>query len=159
MRRLRLKLVLLLSLIPLIGFCQENEGPTMGWSSWNTYRVNISDSLIMRQADAIIRHCLANRGAGGLVIDSETGVPGVHNVYMHDCVFQATDQAFRFKSRRPRGGGGSSITVERVRASVSKEAFYVGMLGSLTGCSGMMFLNCEFSKITIFAKDKIKSIS
>jgi len=33
------------------------------------------------------------------------------------------------------------------------------MTGSLTGCSGMMFLNCEFSKITIFAKDKIKSIS
>jgi hypothetical protein len=32
----------------------------MGWSSWNTYRVNISDSLIMKQADAIIRHCLAN---------------------------------------------------------------------------------------------------
>jgi hypothetical protein len=54
MRRLRLKLVLLLSLIPLIGFCQENEGPTMGWSSWNTYRVNISDSLIMRQADAMV---------------------------------------------------------------------------------------------------------
>ena len=26
----------------------------MGWSSWNTYRVNISDSLIMRQADAMV---------------------------------------------------------------------------------------------------------
>lgn len=22
------------------------EGPVMGWSSWNTYRVNINDSLI-----------------------------------------------------------------------------------------------------------------
>ena len=29
------------------------ERPTMGWSSWNTYRVDISDSLIMRQADAM----------------------------------------------------------------------------------------------------------
>lgn len=28
--------------------------PIMGWSSWNTYRVNISDSLIIRQADAMI---------------------------------------------------------------------------------------------------------
>jgi len=26
----------------------------MGWSSWNTYRVNISDSLIKRQADAMV---------------------------------------------------------------------------------------------------------
>lgn len=26
----------------------------MGWSSWNTYRVNISDSLIMWQADAMV---------------------------------------------------------------------------------------------------------
>lgn len=30
-------------------------GPVMGWSSWNTYRVNISDSLIMSQADALVR--------------------------------------------------------------------------------------------------------
>ncbi len=29
------------------------ERPTMGWSSWNTYRVDISDSLIIRQADAM----------------------------------------------------------------------------------------------------------
>lgn len=32
---------------------RASEGPVMGWSSWNTYRVNISDSLIMRQADAL----------------------------------------------------------------------------------------------------------
>ena len=32
---------------------QKHELPTMGWSSWNTYRVNISDSLIMSQADAM----------------------------------------------------------------------------------------------------------
>jgi len=29
-------------------------GPTMGWSSWNTYGVNISDALIRRQADAMV---------------------------------------------------------------------------------------------------------
>ena len=28
--------------------------PTMGWSSWNTYRVNISEELIKRQADALV---------------------------------------------------------------------------------------------------------
>lgn len=29
------------------------EPPAMGWSSWNTYRVNISDTLIRRQAAAM----------------------------------------------------------------------------------------------------------
>lgn len=39
--------------------CMETAGqtriepPVMGWSSWNTYRVNISDSLICSQADAL----------------------------------------------------------------------------------------------------------
>ena len=28
------------------------ESPIMGWSSWNTYRVHINDTLIIRQADA-----------------------------------------------------------------------------------------------------------
>ena len=29
--------------------------PIMGWSSWNTFHVNISDSLIRAQADALVR--------------------------------------------------------------------------------------------------------
>lgn len=29
------------------------ETPTMGWSSWNTYRIHISDNLIRKQADAM----------------------------------------------------------------------------------------------------------
>ena len=29
------------------------RSPLMGWSSWNTYRVNISDSLILKQARAL----------------------------------------------------------------------------------------------------------
>ena len=33
---------------------QQRKTPIMGWSSWNTYRVNISDTLIKRQADAIV---------------------------------------------------------------------------------------------------------
>lgn len=38
---------------------QTYERPTMGWSSWKTYRVNISADLIMKQADAIaIGNCL-----------------------------------------------------------------------------------------------------
>lgn len=30
------------------------EPPVMGWSSWNTYRVNIDEELIRKQADAMV---------------------------------------------------------------------------------------------------------
>ena len=43
--------------------------PTMGWSSWNTYRVHISDSLIMAQADALVSTGLADAGYNHINID------------------------------------------------------------------------------------------
>ena len=43
--------------------------PTMGWSSWNTYRVHISDSLIMRQADAMVSTGLSEVGYNHINID------------------------------------------------------------------------------------------
>lgn len=36
--------------------------PLMGWSSWNTYRVNISEELIKHQADALVRQGLKDVG-------------------------------------------------------------------------------------------------
>ena len=45
------------------------DTPTMGWSSWNTYRVNISDSLIMRQADALVKTGLDSAGYRYINID------------------------------------------------------------------------------------------
>lgn len=45
------------------------DGPTMGWSSWNTYRVNISDSLIMKQADAMVSTGLMDAGYSYVNID------------------------------------------------------------------------------------------
>lgn len=41
----------------------------MGWSSWNTYRVDISDSLIMRQADAMVALGLDTLGYRYINID------------------------------------------------------------------------------------------
>jgi hypothetical protein len=41
----------------------------MGWSSWNTYSVNISDSLIMSQADAMVSTGLADAGYNHINID------------------------------------------------------------------------------------------
>lgn len=79
--------------------------------------------------NVVIRHCLALRGQGGLVVGTETA-GGVSHVYMHDCVFKGTNQAFRFKTRRPRGGGMTDVVAERIRADVVKQAFFVDMLGS-----------------------------
>lgn len=47
----------------------KDDGPTMGWSSWNTYRVNISDSLIMQQADAMVAKGLHKVGYKYINID------------------------------------------------------------------------------------------
>lgn len=62
MQSIRLLLCALLAFVtlPLAAFAAEP--PTMGWSSWNTYRVNISDSLICRQADAMKRLGLGRVG-------------------------------------------------------------------------------------------------
>ena len=45
------------------------QPPTMGWSSWNTFRVNISDSLIMQQADAMVAKGLSRVGYQYVNID------------------------------------------------------------------------------------------
>lgn len=47
------KLLILGLLACAISVCAE--GPVMGWSSWNTYRVNINDSLIYSQAEALVK--------------------------------------------------------------------------------------------------------
>lgn len=78
----------------------------------------------------VVRHSLALRGAGGIVCGTEVA-GGVKNIYCHDCVFDGTDQAFRIKTLRPRGGGVSNLFVERVRANVSHYAMFCDMLGSI----------------------------
>ena len=48
---------------------QAIELPTMGWSSWNTYRVNINEELIKRQADAMVGQGLKDAGYRYINID------------------------------------------------------------------------------------------
>lgn len=50
------------------------ETPTMGWSSWNTYRVNISEDIICRQADALIE--LGLKDVGYTYINTDDGFFG-----------------------------------------------------------------------------------
>ena len=55
-------------LINILDMVAQN-GPTMGWSSWNTYGVNISDDLIRQQADAIVANGLSEAGYNHINID------------------------------------------------------------------------------------------
>lgn len=80
--------------------------------------------------NVVIRKCLALRGAGGIVIGTEVA-GGVKNIFMENCVFDGTNQAFRFKTLRSRGGGIDGVYVERVRANVLHNALYINMLGSV----------------------------
>lgn len=45
------------------------NGPTMGWSSWNTYGVDINENLIKRQADAMVSKGLKDVGFDHINID------------------------------------------------------------------------------------------
>ena len=56
------------------GTVHEIEPPVMGWSSWNTYRVNINEELIRRQADAAVD--LGLRDAGYIYINIDDGFFG-----------------------------------------------------------------------------------
>ena len=49
--------------------CSAHEPPTMGWSSWNTYGVNINDALIRKQADAMVSKGLKAVGFNHINID------------------------------------------------------------------------------------------
>ncbi len=46
-----------------------HEKPLMGWSSWNTYHVNINEELIKSQADALVRHGLKEVGYRYINVD------------------------------------------------------------------------------------------
>ena len=67
-----------LSILAFFCFCylhnvnvmaQNHSTPIMGWSSWNTYRININDSLIQRQTDAMVNLGLQKAGYNFINID------------------------------------------------------------------------------------------
>lgn len=79
--------------------------------------------------NVVIRHCLAERGPGGVTIGSETAGM-IRRVYMHDCVFTSPSNGFYFKSRRNRGGGAEDLCFRRIRMASPGRAFNFDMLGS-----------------------------
>lgn len=79
--------------------------------------------------NVVIRHCLAERGPGGVTFGSETAGM-IRRVFMHDCVFNAPSNGFYFKSRRNRGGGGEDLWFSRIRMLRPKRALNFDLLGS-----------------------------
>ncbi len=63
------KAIFLTALLAVAAGVAATEPPVMGWSSWNTYRVNITDSLIMHQADEMVRLGLDSAGYRFVNID------------------------------------------------------------------------------------------
>lgn len=79
--------------------------------------------------NVVIRHCLAMEGHGGITCGSETAGT-IRNLYAHDCVFEGTGVGIRFKTRRPRGGGGEKLYYDRIRMNLKYTAIKWDMLGS-----------------------------
>ena len=77
----------------------------------------------------VIRRNRTAIGHGGVTCGSETAGM-IRDVYVCDNVFAGTDVGLRFKTRRPRGGGGENLYYERNRITARKEAINFDMLGS-----------------------------
>ena len=50
-------------------YAQNNQTPMMGWSSWNTFKININETLIKETADAMVSKGLKNAGYTYVNID------------------------------------------------------------------------------------------
>ncbi len=68
--------VFLFACLPLAVAAEKNsfDPPVMGWSSWNTYRININEELIKRQADAMVERGL--KAAGYRYVNVDDGFFG-----------------------------------------------------------------------------------
>lgn len=100
----------------------DNFAMKGGRNEYGYERNRASENIVMR-------HCLTLRGHGGITIGSETA-GWIRNLYTHDCVFDGTQIGIRFKTRRPRSGGGENLYYERIRMRTNKEAICWDMLGN-----------------------------
>lgn len=88
-----MKSFLLASLLLMAGKAGAIEPPTMGWSSWNTFALNISETIIKNQANA-----MASKGfvkAGYIYCNIDDGYFGGRD--------EATGQLLIHKTRFPNG--------------------------------------------------------
>lgn len=71
MKNVQYLFIIVLYYVAMTGKAQNNRftPPIMGWSSWNTYRININEQLIKKQTDAIIDRGLKTVGYRYINID------------------------------------------------------------------------------------------
>ena len=74
---------------------------------------NGEDDHLAETRGVHVKHCMMERGHGGLVIGSEMS-GGVHDVTIEDCEMIGTDRGLRLKTRRGRGGSVTNIAMRRV---------------------------------------------
>ena len=78
---------LLYAIVPSCLQAQETSflPPVMGWSSWNTYRIHISEDLIKKQTDAMVAQGLQEVGYSYINIDDGffDGRDGQGNLKIH----------------------------------------------------------------------------
>ena len=96
------------------------ETPTMGWSSWNTYRVNISDELIKKQADLLVELGLDKCGYKYVNID--------------DGYFGGRDEGGKLKTHPKRFPNGLKGVVEHVHGLGLKAGIYSDAGEDTCGC-------------------------
>lgn len=110
----------------LVEYCTLNTGDdciaVKAGRGYDGLRVNRPSENI------VVRYCFSEKGHGGFTIGSETAGMA-KQVYVHDCVFGKTNVGIRFKTRRPRGGGGSAMRFERIRMRDVESALRWDMLG------------------------------
>lgn len=78
--------------------------------------------------NVVLRFNHSTGGFGGISFGSETA-GGIRDIYAHDCVFEDVRHAVYVKTRRPRGGGGERITIERIRFTANYHGILVDMIG------------------------------
>lgn len=61
--------ILAFTCIVSLVFAQDMKTPMMGWSSWNTFRININEDLINETADAMVAKGLKDAGYNYVNID------------------------------------------------------------------------------------------
>lgn len=102
----------------------------------------------------VMRNCLVLKGHAGISTGSETGGM-VRNLYVCDSVFQEPVVGIRFKTRRPRAGGGEHLFYERIRIGKCSTAIAWDMLGEamFVGGAANRLPAWEVTKLTPFYRD------
>ena len=102
--------ILTLSLFTVIPGLFAVETPTMGWSSWNAYRVNISEDIIKKAADMVV----------------ELGLDKVGYVYINtdDGFFGGRDEKGNLKTHPKRFPNGLKGLVDHIHGLGLKAGIY-----------------------------------